>query len=431
MAYSPIEQKYIDSLVDAQFPDPIEPEPEQPMMLADSGQVRTDAPQNFGSITPIPQTRFEKIMERTGMTLEQIGNELDKLGKLNIGGVEIGVRDILPFVGSVEDGKVTGTPAALQAAGRGESLTRGKGWARQLTNDAKLAVLDVATAGVAKPAFNAGKAAVKGAVNATKNLPVGNSIKLIDGTEKVLEKAPKIETKAFKNWFGDSKAVDDTGKPIVVYHARRGDFEAFDPNMSEGKSFGTGTFFSSSPDVAATYNTSSQHSIVPAYLSFQKPMIVDAGGANWNRIGRDAKVYLPEIKQSAKDDELLLSELTGSTPDMTATRTLKEQNTTMRKVFKGEMEYPDDFASTDDIARYARSQGYDGVIIKNVVDHGPAGRFSTDKAYNPSNIYVAFEPTQIKSAISNKGTFDPKNPSILHGAGAATAGATATQQENK
>lgn len=427
---------YLEYALNREYPPaPKEPAPAQP--------------KDYGSITPIPQTKFESVLEKTGMTLEQIGNELDKLGKLNIGGVEIGIRDFLPFVGTVEDGKVTGTPAALQQLGRGESI-KGKpqvssvvgpdgrtyfgtsGSPTMLNPDASAAVLDVATAGVIKPAAQAAKKAVKSVGKMLpKDLPVGNSIKLLDGGEVVLDKAPKVKSPAFKNWFGQSKAVDDAGKPIVVYHARRGDFEAFDPNKSEGKSGGTGTFFSSSPDVAATYNTSSEHSIVPAYLSFQNPMIVDAGGSNWNRIGRDAKVYLPEIKQSAKDDELLLSELTGSTPDLNATRTLKEQKTTMRNVFKGEMEYDDDFASTDDIARWARSQGYDGVIIKNVVDHGPAGRFSTEKAYNPSNIYVAFEPTQIKSAISNEGTFDPKNPNYLKGAGAATAGATATQEENK
>jgi hypothetical protein len=96
----------------------------------------------------------------------------------------------------------------------------------------------------------------------------------------------------------------------------------------------------------------------------------------------------------------------------------------------GEQVFEKNF-STNTLARWARSKGYDGVIFKNVVDHGPAVRFSTEASEKPSNIYVAFEPTQIKSAISNKGTFDPKNPDYLRGAGAATAGATATQEESK
>jgi hypothetical protein len=423
---------YLDYALDRQYP----PAPKEPVI---------DTSKDFGSITPIKQTKFESMLEKTGLTLEQVGNELDKLGKVSIGGIELGIRDFLPFVGSMEDGKVTGTPATLQALGRGESI-KGKsepasvigpdgrtyygisGQPPMLNTDAAMTALDVATAGVIKPAVKAGKTAVKKVINAGKNLPVGMSIKAIDGTETVLEKAPKISTPAFKNWFGNSKATDEAGKPIVVYHSTRGQFDEFN-TTGEGQSVNTGTFFSSSPDVAATYNTSSEHSMVPAYLSLKNPMIVDANGANWNRIGQDAKVSLPEIKVSAKDDEMLLSELTGEAPNLNATRSMPAKDATAGEIF-GEQVFEKGF-STNEMARWARSKGYDGVIFKNVVDHGPAVRFSTEASEKPSNIYVAFEPTQIKSAISNVGTFDPKNPSMLKGAGAATAGATATQEESK
>jgi hypothetical protein len=254
------------------------------------------------------------------------------------------------------------------------------------------------------------------------------TIKMLDGAEQTLQKAPKVESKAFKNWFGDSKAVDDTGKPIVVYHATREQFDEFN-TTGEGQSLNTGTFFSSSPDVAGTYNTSSQHSIVPAYLSLKNPVIVEGNGANWNKIGQDAKISLPEVKVSAKEDEMLLSELTGQSPNMDAMTTLEKRDTTAKELF-GETVFEKGF-STNEIARWARSKGYDGVIFKNVVDHGPAVRFSTEQAEKPSNIYVAFQPTQIKSAISNKGTFDPKDPSILKGVGVGGTGAAMSQEENK
>ena len=32
------------------------------------------------------------------------------------------------------------------------------------------------------------------------------------------QSAPAINSEAFKSWFGDSKVVDDDGKPLVVYH---------------------------------------------------------------------------------------------------------------------------------------------------------------------------------------------------------------------
>lgn len=250
--------------------------------------------------------------------------------------------------------------------------------------------------GIPEAAVQGVKAVTK-AVKATKGLPVGMSIQDVTGAEQVIEKAPKIESKAFKNWFGESKVVDESSKPIVVYHARRGDFESFDPLKSEGKSHGTGTFFSSSPDVAATYNTSSEHNLVPAYLSLKKPFVVDFNGANWNQGGSEALVKLPD----GTDDDLL-------------------------SYFGAAM---DETVSTDDVARLAREQGYDGVIINNVVDHGPAGRFASKEAEKPTTIYVAFKPEQIKS-VMNKGSFDPKDPRMLYG-GAAVTVSGQQQEENK
>jgi len=56
-----------------------------------------------------------------------------------------------------------------------------------------------------------------------------------------------------------------------------------------------------------------------------------------------------------------------------------------------------------DLAATAREKlegaGHDGAIYKNEVEGGTG--------------YIAFDPKQIKSAIGNRGTFDPKNPNIL------------------
>jgi hypothetical protein len=68
------------------------------------------------------------------------------------------------------------------------------------------------------------------------------------------------------------------------------------------------------------------------------------------------------------------------------------------KVSYDEYGYPDDAQ----MQAAVRARGHDGIIIEN-----PAG-------YPDIKHYVAFEPTQIKSAIANSGKFDPKNPSILH-----------------
>lgn len=67
-------------------------------------------------------------------------------------------------------------------------------------------------------------------------------------------------------------------------------------------------------------------------------------------------------------------------------------------------------AFTDNIAeapyiRYAKENGYDGVIFESGAD-------KNDLAYD--RFYVVFDPTQIKSATDNIGTFDRENPDIRY-----------------
>ena len=54
-----------------------------------------------------------------------------------------------------------------------------------------------------------------------------------------------------------------------------------------------------------------------------------------------------------------------------------------------------------DLIKKAKAEGHDGVIIKNTFDGGPM-----------DDIFVVFEPEQIKSASSNAGTYDPKDARI-------------------
>lgn len=129
-------------------------------------------------------------------------------------------------------------------------------------------------------------------------------------------------------------------------------------------------------------------------------------------MGQTAKVHLPAATVSDQADEDLFAALEGRPAERGATRNRKARNTTVRELFKGEWDYPDDTASTDDLARWARKQGYDGLIVRNVKDRGPSGRFSTEEAQEPGTLYVAFSPEQIKSAIGNAGSFDRANPDI-------------------
>jgi hypothetical protein len=180
-----------------------------PEEVVPAGKVTVSGPQvetqpkqpEMGTITGIPQTPFEKVLETSGIKLSELGDMIDQSapGTLNtllgrdvpiIGNLKL--RDFLPFVGSKDDGKLTGTPAALIAAGTGQPLGGQpvvgsaigpdgqryygtSGSPAMLNEDVGTAVVDVATLGLGRPLA----AGAKKVVQATKDLPIGMSIKAI------------------------------------------------------------------------------------------------------------------------------------------------------------------------------------------------------------------------------------------------------------
>lgn len=217
----------------------------------------------------------------------------------------------------------------------------------------------------------------------------------------------------FWRWFGESKVVDAEGRPLVVYHGSDSDIEVFKTD-GQGKTSGAGAFFTSNPAVASTYTQPTRGGNISAvYLKIESAAELDAAGANWNRLGGKTKVSLPAVEVSDQSDENLLAELEGREPVVGATKKLKARKTTLGKLFPDEFGYDDDFASTDDIARWARKQGYDGLAIVDVVDRGPSGRMHTKEAADPGALFVAFTNTQIKS-IFNRGTYDGSDPNTLN-----------------
>lgn len=173
------------------------------------GKVTVSGPQiekapkqpEMGTITGIPQTAFEKALETSGVKLSELGDMIDESapGTLNtLLGKEIPIignlklRDFLPFIGSKEGDKLTGTPAALIAAGTGQPLGGQpvvgssigpdgqryygtSGSPAMLSEDVGTAVIDVATLGLGRPLA----AGAKKVIQATKDLPIGMSIKAV------------------------------------------------------------------------------------------------------------------------------------------------------------------------------------------------------------------------------------------------------------
>jgi hypothetical protein len=102
---------------------------------------------------------------------------------------------------------------------------------------------------VAKPVIKA----TKEIIEAGKDLPVGMSIKMVDGTDAVVPKAPQIDTPEFNNWFGGSKVVDDAGTPIAVYHGTGRPDRVGEQFRKSRATSGPMSFFTDNPEVASGY----------------------------------------------------------------------------------------------------------------------------------------------------------------------------------
>jgi hypothetical protein len=375
-------------------------------------------------MTAIEQTGLQKVMEQTGLTLEQIGMGLEGLGSVNIGGYEISLRDILPFVGSSEK-KIdpvtgeetvvqTGTPAALQQLGQGVSATTGTGFARQLRPDMKAGAIDIVDlVGVGKAAKAGVKKAIKGVANKVDDViePTAkqvakaddviqesltdNGAKIQVAPDKTVEipAAPSIDTPEFKNWFSDSTIKTQDGKPQVMYHggqAARGNFEAFEgdvifvtPDIKFAEQFSGGQL---------GISLNAQPTIIPLYVKASNPFDYD----------------------NPAHRKMILNELMESVPLFKSAPNIDD----MRQVID------------DSLSAIGKESNYTNIEAPEVQD--AIKKLGFDSFYvkeNDVKNLAVYKPEQLKS-VFNKGTWNPDDPRISYGVGAGGAGA-ASQQEDK
>jgi hypothetical protein len=178
-----------------------------------------------------------------------------------------------------------------------------------------------------------------------------------------------VRTEAFRNWFGDSKVVDENGEPLVVYHGTSKLFNVFKLPTKKQRIKSPlgrlGFYFTESPKLAGDFtkyswsSDTSKHkvkaNIIPVYISMSNPY----------NMGIDEFISMSN----------------------------------------------DDVKNIDKRQQEIKGYGYDGIVVIKPTES--IWKNSSVMAEFPSNQYIAFHPTQIKS-IYNVGTFDPANPDIRY-----------------
>jgi hypothetical protein len=227
---------------------------------------------------------------------------------------------------------------------------------------------------------------------------------------------PQIDTPEFKKWFGDSKVVDEQGKPLVVYHGTDSDINAFDLDKVKYSSiFGKGMYFTSNPEIAGEYAkarsnqnlkgfNNTDENIMPVFLNLKNPVNMD----------RLTETQVKSIVEKINEGQNQPYEHLMTDPDLGISYITKKRNAAgLNFDANGDGTYS--FKSINvirlknaygkDFTKILKDLGYDGIEYEggrrtdNIIEH---------------RAFVAFEPTQIKSAIGNKGTFDPNNPDIRY-----------------
>lgn len=250
--------------------------------------------------------------------------------------------------------------------------------------------------------------------------------------DNVNRKINKItQSKQFIRWFGDwqnspakaSKAVDNNGEPLVLYHQTGKEFTTFD-----AKQKGSGEFDSEMPTGIFMKPTNNDIGVggniqMPLYASIKNPLIV-------NNRSELVKFYDKNVQGYTKAKSAIDS--VNKEYKAKFNEEMKRENEKYQKLWNAkkngeisEEEYQKSISrdALDEIMEewenkvneasrnakaliddYFKNSNYDGVIVNN--DVGSFGR--------STKTFIAFENTQVKSATDNIGTFDGNNPDIRY-----------------
>jgi len=192
---------------------------------------------------------------------------------------------------------------------------------------------------------------------------------------------------AFKTWFSGSEVVDASGMPLVVYHGTDANPNEFRPNTH----FGTAQAANDRSQALTDFSTNvvgrdpGSFSVFPVYLSLKNPLRMPDLASIDSQTGQPL-----EDTSFPKEGE---GYARGWEGEEAVATTLLEMGIINIDEFE-------EHRNNDEALKLLAEKGYDGIVYKNAVED--AG----------SDSWIVFDPANVKSAIGNRGTFDPQSPDI-------------------
>ena len=235
----------------------------------------------------------------------------------------------------------------------------------------------------------------------------------------------------FGKWFGNSVVVGADGKPLVVFHGtNKGGFTSFSLRKA-----GHGFFFTSSRAHARSYAKKDRNEPYAPFFETLEDVLHDDTGSIFVEKTQDEDGFVSyrlcdghgghcryfdmdeweDLVEHANDisaetwwEEPGIYEVYLRMEDPLEVDALGSNWDSIpwsEEVDEDEIPY---YYSTNELADIARDMGFDGLIVRNVVDSGSEGQ-GWD---SPEDVYAVFNPEQIKSTHLNIGTFDPESDDI-------------------
>ena len=212
--------------------------------------------------------------------------------------------------------------------------------------------------------------------------------------------------RAFYEWFGDSKVVDENGQPLKMVHFSGNEFSQFDKNRTgiNNDESAVGFWFADKDDFA--FNNEYYPVRYDVYLKMDNPLIIEGKGTGTNPW---ADTDIDNLDPYTKFEKMF-NDLMYQDPQMWDERVSESLyggfETQKIKLHFANLSEGRKREVIKSIVDKLKTQGYDGIIIKNT-------QFDSVNPDERINQYVVFEPNQIKS-VDNRGSFSRTDDNIYY-----------------
>ena len=200
-----------------------------------------------------------------------------------------------------------------------------------------------------------------------------------------------------------SKIVNVDGSPKIMYHGSQAQFDTFDRKKAKSSgTFGKGFYFTDSTSHAGTYGN-----LYAVYLNIQNPLQHGKGNVTRDQVRKFLEAVAENEDYSIENygtydiDQILRNVMSG-----------KSKSDAFQVIQDISLTAIGDMVEAVELFNQVNGTDYDGIVTAMET--------------------VAFQPTQIKSATDNVGTFDKSNPNMYFSDRDPTVEATraALEKEN-